>query len=180
MKLEERGELSRWCRWEKRVIGQWDWHKVTHLTSLLLLSWVSLEVRCPVSKSKCSWKSKWGQKSYAWQNTGFGCWKLQLSTPPSWLTVQKLSFSPPVPPQIGEKSLLSPVDSYQYGTSQTLTCTVYAVPPPSHIRWYWQLETECTYQPTWVGPCPVPLLFCTLKNIYIYLFVLSLDSMYKW
>nr|XP_014334700.1 PREDICTED: vascular endothelial growth factor receptor 2 [Bos mutus] len=53
-----------------------------------------------------------------------------------------------VPPQIGEKSLLSPVDSYQYGTSQTLTCTVYAVPPPSHIRWYWQLETECTYQPT--------------------------------
>ncbi|OWK13796.1 KDR, partial [Cervus elaphus hippelaphus] len=47
-----------------------------------------------------------------------------------------------VPPQIGEKSLLSPVDSYQYGTSQTLTCTVYAVPPPSHIRWYWQLETD--------------------------------------
>nr|XP_045380934.1 vascular endothelial growth factor receptor 2 [Camelus bactrianus] len=53
-----------------------------------------------------------------------------------------------VPPQIGEKSLISPVDSYQYGTSQTLTCTVYAVPPPSHIRWYWQLETECTYKPT--------------------------------
>ncbi|XP_058523273.1 vascular endothelial growth factor receptor 2 isoform X1 [Ochotona princeps] len=49
-----------------------------------------------------------------------------------------------VPPQIGEKSLISPVDSYQYGTSQTLTCTVYALPPPHHIRWYWQLEEECS------------------------------------
>uniref|UniRef100_A0A8C0JKL4 Vascular endothelial growth factor receptor 2 n=1 Tax=Canis lupus dingo TaxID=286419 RepID=A0A8C0JKL4_CANLU len=49
-----------------------------------------------------------------------------------------------VPPQIGEKSLISPVDSYQYGTTQSLTCTVYAVPPPHHIRWYWQLE-ECAY-----------------------------------
>ncbi|KAF5926889.1 hypothetical protein HPG69_001520 [Diceros bicornis minor] len=53
-----------------------------------------------------------------------------------------------VPPQIGEKSLISPVDSYQYGTTQVLTCTVYAVPPPLHIRWYWQLEEECTYKPT--------------------------------
>ncbi|KAM7157414.1 vascular endothelial growth factor receptor 2 [Molossus nigricans] len=52
-----------------------------------------------------------------------------------------------VPPQIGEKSLLSPVDSYKYGTTQTLTCTVYAVPPPSNILWYWQLEKECTYNP---------------------------------
>uniref|UniRef100_A0A8I3NL69 Vascular endothelial growth factor receptor 2 n=2 Tax=Canis lupus familiaris TaxID=9615 RepID=A0A8I3NL69_CANLF len=51
-----------------------------------------------------------------------------------------------VPPQIGEKSLISPVDSYQYGTTQSLTCTVYAVPPPHHIRWYWQLE-ECAYKP---------------------------------
>ncbi|NP_001182599.1 vascular endothelial growth factor receptor 2 precursor [Oryctolagus cuniculus] len=51
-----------------------------------------------------------------------------------------------VPPQIGEKSLISPVDSYQYGSSQTLTCTVYAVPPPHHIRWYWQLEEECSEQ----------------------------------
>uniref|UniRef100_A0A452TI79 Vascular endothelial growth factor receptor 2 n=1 Tax=Ursus maritimus TaxID=29073 RepID=A0A452TI79_URSMA len=49
-----------------------------------------------------------------------------------------------VPPQIGEKSLISLVDSYQYGTTQTLTCTVYSVPPPHHIRWYWQLE-ECAY-----------------------------------
>uniref|UniRef100_A0A3Q2I213 receptor protein-tyrosine kinase n=1 Tax=Equus caballus TaxID=9796 RepID=A0A3Q2I213_HORSE len=53
-----------------------------------------------------------------------------------------------VPPQIGEKSLISPVDSYQYGITQTLTCTVYAVPPPHHIHWYWQLEEECTYKPT--------------------------------
>ncbi|XP_045671817.1 vascular endothelial growth factor receptor 2 isoform X1 [Ursus americanus] len=52
-----------------------------------------------------------------------------------------------VPPQIGEKSLISLVDSYQYGTTQTLTCTVYSVPPPHHIRWYWQLE-ECAYKPT--------------------------------
>ncbi|XP_077877429.1 vascular endothelial growth factor receptor 2 isoform X4 [Ictidomys tridecemlineatus] len=53
-----------------------------------------------------------------------------------------------VPPQIGEKSLISPVDSYQYGTTQTLTCTVYAVPPPRHIYWYWQLERECSYKPS--------------------------------
>ncbi|XP_021557252.1 vascular endothelial growth factor receptor 2 [Neomonachus schauinslandi] len=51
-----------------------------------------------------------------------------------------------VPPQIGEKSLISLVDSYQYGTTQMLTCTVYSVPPPHHIRWYWQLE-ECAYKP---------------------------------
>uniref|UniRef100_A0A452TIC7 receptor protein-tyrosine kinase n=1 Tax=Ursus maritimus TaxID=29073 RepID=A0A452TIC7_URSMA len=56
-------------------------------------------------------------------------------------------FPSPVPPQIGEKSLISLVDSYQYGTTQTLTCTVYSVPPPHHIRWYWQLE-ECAYKPT--------------------------------
>ncbi|KAM9678676.1 vascular endothelial growth factor receptor 2 isoform 4-T5 [Trichechus inunguis] len=53
-----------------------------------------------------------------------------------------------VPPQIGEKSVISPMDSYQYGTMQTLTCTVYAVPPPRHIQWYWQLEEECNYIPT--------------------------------
>ncbi|XP_019496411.1 PREDICTED: vascular endothelial growth factor receptor 2 isoform X1 [Hipposideros armiger] len=52
-----------------------------------------------------------------------------------------------VPPQIGEKSLISSMDSYKYGTTQTLTCTVYAVPPPN-INWYWQLEEECTYNPT--------------------------------
>nr|XP_055240181.1 vascular endothelial growth factor receptor 2 isoform X2 [Gorilla gorilla gorilla] len=53
-----------------------------------------------------------------------------------------------VPPQIGEKSLISPVDSYQYGTTQTLTCTVYAIPPPHHIHWYWQLEEECPNEPS--------------------------------
>ncbi|XP_069868978.1 vascular endothelial growth factor receptor 2 isoform X1 [Dipodomys merriami] len=51
-----------------------------------------------------------------------------------------------VPPQIGEKALISPMDSYQYGTTQTLTCTVYANPPPHHIYWYWQLEKECSYK----------------------------------
>ncbi|KAM6220893.1 vascular endothelial growth factor receptor 2 [Rhynchocyon petersi] len=53
-----------------------------------------------------------------------------------------------VPPEIGEKSLIMPMDSYQYGTMQTLTCTVYAIPPPRHIQWYWQLEEECNYIPT--------------------------------
>ncbi|XP_004849899.1 vascular endothelial growth factor receptor 2 [Heterocephalus glaber] len=54
----------------------------------------------------------------------------------------------PVPPQIGEKALISPMDSYQYGTTQTLTCTVYANPPLHHIHWYWQLEEECSYEPS--------------------------------
>lgn len=68
-------------------------------------------------------------------------------------------FPSPVPPQIGEKSLISLVDSYQYGTTQTLTCTVYSVPPPHHIRWYWQLE-ECAYKPTWVAHILICLLLC--------------------
>ncbi|KAL1790649.1 vascular endothelial growth factor receptor 2 [Sigmodon hispidus] len=53
-----------------------------------------------------------------------------------------------VPPQIGEKALISPTDFYQYGTMQTLTCTVYANPPLHHIRWYWQLEEACSYKPS--------------------------------
>ncbi|KAH0520213.1 Vascular endothelial growth factor receptor 2 [Microtus ochrogaster] len=53
-----------------------------------------------------------------------------------------------VPPQIGEKALISPTDFYQYGTMQTLTCTVYANPPLHHIHWYWQLEEECSYKPS--------------------------------
>ncbi|XP_008831540.1 vascular endothelial growth factor receptor 2 [Nannospalax galili] len=57
-----------------------------------------------------------------------------------------------VPPQIGEKALISPMDSYQYGTMQTLTCTVYANPPLHHIHWYWQLEEECSYQPSQTNP----------------------------
>lgn len=63
-----------------------------------------------------------------------------------------------MPPQIGEKSLISPVDSYQYGTSQTLTCTIYALPPPHHIRWYWQLEEECSDLARYVATCCFLLL----------------------
>ncbi|ELW69896.1 Vascular endothelial growth factor receptor 2 [Tupaia chinensis] len=57
-----------------------------------------------------------------------------------------VSLAVNVPPQIGETSLISPVDSYQYGSTQTLTCTIYAIPPPHHVRWYWQLE-ECADKP---------------------------------
>ncbi|XP_055485289.1 vascular endothelial growth factor receptor 2 [Psammomys obesus] len=57
-----------------------------------------------------------------------------------------------VPPQIGEKALISPMDSYQYGTMQTLTCTVYANPPLHHIQWYWQREEACTYKPSQTNP----------------------------
>nr|XP_045017402.1 vascular endothelial growth factor receptor 2 [Jaculus jaculus] len=53
-----------------------------------------------------------------------------------------------VPPQIGEKALISPMDSYEYGTTQTLTCTVYASPPPDPIHWYWQFEDQCSYKPS--------------------------------
>ncbi|KAM6150550.1 vascular endothelial growth factor receptor 2 [Erethizon dorsatum] len=59
-----------------------------------------------------------------------------------------------VPPQIGEKALISPMDSYQYGTTQTLTCTVYANPPLHHIHWYWQLEEQCSYEPSQAMPNP--------------------------
>lgn len=57
-----------------------------------------------------------------------------------------------VPPQIGEKALISPMDSYQYGTMQTLTCTVYANPPLHHVQWYWQLEEACFYRPSQTNP----------------------------
>ncbi|XP_027591758.2 vascular endothelial growth factor receptor 2 [Pipra filicauda] len=52
-----------------------------------------------------------------------------------------------VPPQIGENALMASVDSYKYGSTQALTCTVYAVPPPTAILWHWQLEEECTFSP---------------------------------
>ncbi|POI32383.1 hypothetical protein CIB84_003865, partial [Bambusicola thoracicus] len=52
-----------------------------------------------------------------------------------------------VPPQIGENALMAPVDSYKYGSTQALTCTIYAVPPPTAVLWYWQLEEECTFSP---------------------------------
>ncbi|XP_052054468.1 vascular endothelial growth factor receptor 2 isoform X1 [Apodemus sylvaticus] len=57
-----------------------------------------------------------------------------------------------VPPQIGEKALISPMDSYQYGTMQTLTCTVYANPPLHHVQWYWQLEEACVNRPSQTNP----------------------------
>ncbi|XP_014450388.1 vascular endothelial growth factor receptor 2 [Alligator mississippiensis] len=56
-----------------------------------------------------------------------------------------------VPPQIGENALLAPVDSYKYGSTQMLTCTVYAIPTPVSIWWYWQLEEECTFSPHQAG-----------------------------
>uniref|UniRef100_A0A8C9EIE4 receptor protein-tyrosine kinase n=1 Tax=Pavo cristatus TaxID=9049 RepID=A0A8C9EIE4_PAVCR len=52
-----------------------------------------------------------------------------------------------VPPQIGENALMAPVDSYKYGSTQALTCTIYAIPPPAVVLWYWQLEEECTFSP---------------------------------
>ncbi|XP_048365783.1 vascular endothelial growth factor receptor 2 isoform X2 [Sphaerodactylus townsendi] len=54
-------------------------------------------------------------------------------------------------PQIGENALLAPVDSYKYGSTQALTCTVYAVPSVSKIQWYWQFEEECTFNPHQTG-----------------------------
>lgn len=42
---------------------------------------------------------------------------------------------------------MAPVDSYKYGSTQALTCTIYAVPPPAAVLWYWQLEEECTFSP---------------------------------
>ncbi|KAJ6668552.1 hypothetical protein lerEdw1_012034 [Lerista edwardsae] len=56
-----------------------------------------------------------------------------------------------VPPQIGENALLAPVDSYKYGSTHTLTCTVYAVPAVAKIQWYWQLEEECSFSPQQAG-----------------------------
>lgn len=52
-----------------------------------------------------------------------------------------------VPPQIGENALLAQADSYKYGSSHTLTCTVYSVPAVTKIQWYWQLEEECSFSP---------------------------------
>lgn len=58
-----------------------------------------------------------------------------------------MQVSPTVPPQIGENALLAPVESYKYATTQVLTCTVYAIPAPVNIQWYWQLEEQCTFSP---------------------------------
>ncbi|XP_072120194.1 vascular endothelial growth factor receptor 3 isoform X1 [Mobula birostris] len=52
-----------------------------------------------------------------------------------------------VPPQIHEKEVASPTNIYPRGSRQTLTCTVYGIPTPSHVFWYWR---------PW-GPCGVKL-----------------------
>ncbi|XP_042325442.1 vascular endothelial growth factor receptor 2 [Sceloporus undulatus] len=56
-----------------------------------------------------------------------------------------------VPPQIGENALLAPVDSYKYGSTEILTCTIYAIPAVAKIQWYWQFEEECTFNPHQAG-----------------------------
>uniref|UniRef100_A0A8C3KSX8 receptor protein-tyrosine kinase n=1 Tax=Calidris pygmaea TaxID=425635 RepID=A0A8C3KSX8_9CHAR len=76
-----------------------------------------------------------------------GNYTVVLTNPTNKIGRCNLLLSPPVPPQIGENALLAPVDSYKYGSTQTLTCTVYAVPPPATILWHWQLEEECTFSP---------------------------------
>lgn len=91
----------------------------------------------------------------------------------------KVVFLTSSPPQIGEKSLLSPVDSYQYGTSQTLTCTVYVPPPKLHSLVL--AAGDRVHLPAHVSritPCAPAVLHLKIY-IYIYLQFLSLDSMYK-
>uniref|UniRef100_A0A8C6XBG1 receptor protein-tyrosine kinase n=1 Tax=Naja naja TaxID=35670 RepID=A0A8C6XBG1_NAJNA len=70
-----------------------------------------------------------------------------------------------VPPQIGENALLTSVDSYKYGSTQTLTCTVYAVPMVTRVQWYWQLEEECTFNPHQAGIGNNPYACKKWKNI---------------
>ncbi|XP_060102360.1 vascular endothelial growth factor receptor 2 [Heteronotia binoei] len=68
-------------------------------------------------------------------------------------------------PQIGENALLAPADSYKYGSTQTLTCTVYAVPSVPKIHWYWQFEKECTFNPHQTGLGNNPYFCKTWKDI---------------
>ncbi|KAL8207400.1 UNVERIFIED_CONTAM: hypothetical protein K2H54_055998 [Gekko kuhli] len=68
-------------------------------------------------------------------------------------------------PQIGENSLLAPADSYKYGSTQALTCTVYAVPSVPKIQWYWQFEEECTFNPHQTGLGNNPYSCKTWKDI---------------
>ncbi|XP_077158113.1 vascular endothelial growth factor receptor 2 [Paroedura picta] len=68
-------------------------------------------------------------------------------------------------PQIGENALLAPVDSYKYGSTQALTCTVYAVPSVPKIRWYWQFEEECSFNPRQTGLRDNPYSCKTWKDI---------------
>ncbi|XP_054846274.1 vascular endothelial growth factor receptor 2 isoform X2 [Eublepharis macularius] len=68
-------------------------------------------------------------------------------------------------PQIGENALLASVDSYKYGSTQALTCTVYAVPSVAKIQWYWQFEEECTFSPHQAGLGNNPYACKTWKDI---------------
>uniref|UniRef100_A0A8D2LUM6 Vascular endothelial growth factor receptor 2 n=1 Tax=Varanus komodoensis TaxID=61221 RepID=A0A8D2LUM6_VARKO len=70
-----------------------------------------------------------------------------------------------VPPQIEENALLAPADSYKYGSTQILTCTVYAVPAVAKIQWYWQFEEECTFSPQHAGLGNNPYACKKWKNI---------------
>ncbi|KAG5263725.1 hypothetical protein AALO_G00267910 [Alosa alosa] len=47
-----------------------------------------------------------------------------------------------VPPQIHEKEVAPPTNPYPRGSRQTLTCTVYAVPPAT-ITWHWRPWSPC-------------------------------------
>lgn len=118
------------------ILRSWSWRHWAG--SPLPNMYLSSEVLCIVCKCP--------QLLQGWSDTGhmytmllgslMGCYSL---------------FSLPVPPQIGENALMAPVDSYKYGSTQMLTCTIYAVPPPTAVLWYWQLEEECTFSPQWVA-----------------------------
>ncbi|KAM4709506.1 vascular endothelial growth factor receptor 2 [Discoglossus pictus] len=68
-------------------------------------------------------------------------------TNPQTMEKQSHTFhlSVQVPPQICEKAVSSPLDSYKYGQSSVLTCTAFGIPAPLKFQWKWQLEEECTF-----------------------------------
>ncbi|XP_069487747.1 vascular endothelial growth factor receptor 2 isoform X2 [Ambystoma mexicanum] len=69
-----------------------------------------------------------------------------------------------IPPKIWEKAVLSPLDSFKYGSAQVLTCTVSGVPTPDTIQWHWQLEEECDFT-THHQPSGTPYTCKNWKNI---------------
>ncbi|XP_067891290.1 vascular endothelial growth factor receptor 2 isoform X2 [Heterodontus francisci] len=50
-----------------------------------------------------------------------------------------------VPPKIHEKAVATHSDFYNYGSRQTLTCTVYGIPAPNRIIWEWQPVENCNF-----------------------------------
>uniref|UniRef100_UPI00398F5E54 vascular endothelial growth factor receptor 2 n=1 Tax=Pristiophorus japonicus TaxID=55135 RepID=UPI00398F5E54 len=50
-----------------------------------------------------------------------------------------------VPPKIHEKAVATHTDYYNYGSRQTLTCTVYGIPAPNRIIWEWQPVENCNF-----------------------------------